>query len=28
MREFARQFQFEAMSRELAKSPAFEEKPQ
>ena len=28
MRELARQFQFEAMSRELAKSPALEEKPQ
>jgi signal transduction histidine kinase/CheY-like chemotaxis protein/purine-cytosine permease-like protein len=28
MRELARQFQFEAMSRELAKFPALEEKPQ
>jgi signal transduction histidine kinase/purine-cytosine permease-like protein/DNA-binding NarL/FixJ family response regulator len=28
MRELARQFQFEAMSRALAKSPALEEKPQ
>jgi CheY-like chemotaxis protein len=28
MRELARQFQFEAMSRELAKCPALEEKPQ
>ena len=27
MREMARQFQFEAMSRELAKAPALEEKP-
>jgi signal transduction histidine kinase/purine-cytosine permease-like protein/FixJ family two-component response regulator len=28
MRDFARQFQFEAMSRELANSPALEDKPQ
>jgi CheY-like chemotaxis protein len=28
MRELARQFQFEGMSRELAKAPSIEEKPQ
>jgi hypothetical protein len=28
MRELARQFQFEAMSRQLAKFPALEEKPE